>query len=540
MRVLPLVFALLPTVALAEAIPLTSRVSEVTLFPQGAMITRAVPFEAPAGAHELRLIDLPRGTPMESLRIRVTGATMGAVSTREDFVPPRPDDESAAVTAARDEVARLEEAMRAKADEAAAIRAAGEAADTRIGFLRQLGQGDALSGVDVDTLRDVSRMVGEETLAARRAALDAEGAARVVDREVKELSKELEAARQALAALVPETGPRNLVAVGITAEDAAEGMLEIIYFHSQAGWSPVYDAYLDLEASQITLGRGALVRQETGENWQDVALTLSTNQPSGAVEPGELWPELRRIADPEEVAPLVRSQKEAMSGAMAEMPMADAMVTADRAVTEIGAFSVTYTYPGAVDLASGADEARLALDDLTLVAETMALAVPKRDETAFLVAEFTNTSGEMILPSVATQLYRDGEFLGETRGRMIPAGGEARLGFGPIEGLRLKRLAERIEGDRGILSRSTRLAEKVRIEAENLTGQDWRLRLLDQVPYSEQEDLVITWNAEPRPQETDVEDKKGVLGWQIEIGAGEMREIELNYSLEWPEGKVLR
>ncbi|KPP86420.1 MAG: hypothetical protein HLUCCO07_06545 [Rhodobacteraceae bacterium HLUCCO07] len=540
MRALPLVLVFLPSLALAETIPLTSRVSEVTLFPQGARVTRAVPFEAPAGVHELRLIDLPRGTPMESLRIGVTGARMGAVSTREDFVPPRPDDESDAVRAARDEVARLEEAVRAKSDEAAAIRAAGEAADTRIAFLRQLGQGDALSGVGADTLREVARMVGEETLAARQAALAAEGEARAVDREVEALERELETARQALAALVPESGSRNLVTVGITAQDATEGTLEITYFHPDAGWSPVYDAYLDMEAGEITLGRGALVHQETGENWQEVALSLSTNQPSGSVEPGELWPELRRIGDPEEIGPLVRSQKEAESGAMADMPAAEAMVTEDRAETEIGRFSVTYSYEGALDLASGADQSRLALDDLTLAAEVIALAVPRRDETAFLVAEFTNTSGEMILPSVATQLFRDGDYLGETRGRMIPAGGKARLGFGPIEGLRLKRLAERVEGDRGILSRSTRLAERVRIEAENLTGEDWRLRLLDQVPYSEQEELVITWNAQPRPQEEDVDDRKGVLGWQIEVGAGETREIELNYSLEWPEGKVLR
>ncbi|WP_137702710.1 DUF4139 domain-containing protein [Marimonas lutisalis] len=539
MRALPLIFAFFPSLVLADEISLTSRVTDVTLFPYGARIVRQVPFEAPAGEHELRLIDLPQGTPMETLRVKVTGAVMGTVSTREDFVPPRGDRESDAVRAARDEVERLEEAVRAKADEAEAIRAAREAADTRITFLRQLGQGDALSGATPESLREVSRMVGEETLAARQAMLEAEGRARVVDREVKELREDLDEARQALAALVPEDEARNLVTVGISAEGDTKGTLEITYYHDAAHWRPVYDAYLDRDAGQIMLKRAALVSQDTGENWQGVALTLSTNEPSGEVAPGELWPDLRRITDPEEPRPVFRSQADA-AGAALSPPMVEPMVAEEQAVADISGLSVTYGYPGAVDLATGADEVRLALGDLSLDAEVLAWGVPKRDETAFLVAEFTNTTGEMILPSAATQLYRDGEYVGEARGEMIPAGGEARLSFGPIEGLRLKRLVERNEGDRGVLSRSTELSERITIEAENLTGEAWPLRVLDQVPYSEQEDLEITWNAAPRPTEVDVDDKTGVLGWDLQIGAGETQVIRLNYSLQWPEGKVLR
>ncbi len=121
-------------------------------------------------------------------------------------------------------------------------------------------------------------------------------------------------------------------------------------------------------------------------------------------------------------------------------------------------------------------------------------------------------------------------------------GAEARLPFGPIEGLQLSRVNERNEGgDRGgVLSRSNEITEKVVIEVENLTGESWPLRVLDQVPYSEQEDLVITWNAQPRPTQVDVDDQKGVLAWDSEIAAGETQTINLNYSLQWPDGKILR
>ncbi|MEZ5716529.1 MAG: mucoidy inhibitor MuiA family protein [Paracoccaceae bacterium] len=541
MRVLPLVLAFFPTLVLADEFTLQSRVSDVTLYGQGANIVRRVPFQIPAGSHELRLIDLPAGTPMETLRVKVEGAAMGSLKLRESFVPPVEDRESPELKAARAEVERLEEAVRAKADEASAIRAASEAADTRIAFLRQLGQGDALSGSSADQLREVARMVGEETQTARQAALEAEGQARAVDREVKDLTEALEKARAAERALVPEAEERNLVAVQVSSEAAADGVLEISYFDYRAEWMPVYDAYLDRKASQLVLKRGAYVRQETGENWEGVALTLSTNAPSGEVAPGELWPERRRIVDPPKPMAM-RSMDGAMVGALAEPVMESPVVVEEAAMgVSMDGLSVSYSYPEALDLASGADAVRLALGELSFDAEIKALAVPKRNATAFLVAEFTNTSGELILPSALTQLFRDGAYVGQTdAGDPIPAGAEARLPFGPIEGLRLSRVVTRNEGDVGVLSRSNRIDEKVRIEIENLTGEAWPLRVEDQVPYSEQEDLAITWSAQPRPAEVDVDDRKGILAWESEIGAGATAKIELGYAMEWPDGKELR
>lgn len=543
MRALSLVFAFFPGFVLADEILLTSKVSDVTLYPQGAKIVRLVPFEAPAGRHELQLIDLPRGTPMETVRVSLDGASMGAVTLRDDYVPPVPERESDALKGAREEVERLEEAMRAKADEAAAIRAATEAANTRIQFLQQMGKGEALSGSAVEDLRNISRMVGEETLAARQAALSAEGRARVVDREIKELGEALEKARQNMQAMVPEAQARNLVSVAVSGETAMQGMLEISYYDWRAGWSPVYDAYLDREAAAVTLKRGALVRQNTGENWSDVAIAMSTNTPEGAVAPEALWPELKRIMDPVEVDSSPRSKRvdSQVMGAMVEPAMEAPVMVEERASVSFDGLSVQYDYPGKLNLASSADTVRLMLGELSFDAEIKAVAVPKRDRTAFLVAKFTNTSGELILPSALTQLFRDGSFVGEAaRGEPIAAGGDASLPFGPIEGLRLSRVNVRNEGDRGVLSRTNQITEKVVIEVENLTGERWPLKVLDQVPYSEQEDLVVTWNASPRPAQVDVDDQKGILAWESEIAAGETAEITLNYSLEWPEGKILR
>ncbi|MDQ2089629.1 DUF4139 domain-containing protein [Marimonas arenosa] len=543
MRALPLVLVFFPSVVLADEIALTSTVSEVTLYPDGARIVRSVPFAAPAGDHVLRLLDVPAGAVMETLRVKVDGATMGAVTVRESYVPPRGDTESDALKAAREEVERLEDAVRAKADEAEALRLAKEAADTRITFLGQLGEGEALTGATADQLREVARMIGEETLAARQAQIAAEAQARAVDRDIRDLKDDLADAEAALEALVPETEERNLVEVRITAAAATDGRLTLIYNDWEAGWMPVYDVHLDQAGGtrSLRIERKALIGQSTGENWQGVKLGLSTSRPGGQSEPGVLWPRKLEIGDPEPPRPVLMRKSSDMAGAA----MPEAMVMAEpsiveEAVTRIGEFNVVYDYPTPVDLANEADDVRITLGTVEISPDLQALAVPRRDQTAFLTAAFVNESGEMILPSDEAQFFLDGEFVGRRGMAHIAAGAEARLSFGPIDGLRLKRVVDRNEGDRGVLTRSNEITEQAQIEVENLTGRTWPMRVLDQVPYSEQEDLVITWTARPRPSEVDVEDGKGILAWEFEIGAGETRTIDLNHRIEWPEGKVLR
>ena len=118
---------------------------------------------------------------------------------------------------------------------------------------------------------------------------------------------------------------------------------------------------------------------------------------------------------------------------------------------------------------------------------------------------------------------------------------EVKLPFGAIEGLRLKRdMPVTAEGDRGVFTTSTQREEKAVLEVENLTDEVWPVRLLDQVPYSEQEDLEITYAAEPAPTEVNVDGQRGILAWEFDIAPGETKAVDLTTVMQWPEGMALR
>nr|MBP6677772.1 DUF4139 domain-containing protein [Paracoccus sp. (in: a-proteobacteria)] len=214
-------------------------------------------------------------------------------------------------------------------------------------------------------------------------------------------------------------------------------------------------------------------------------------------------------------------------------------VVVDSAIAGVVGETVIYDYPTPVDIRDGADALRLPLDAHDLTPEIVAEAVPRHDDSAYLVADTVNTTGAVILPGDAT-FYADGALVGRGALELTAAGDDMKLGFGPLTGIKLERhLPDETEGGSGIIVKSAERQETAVLSIRNLTGEAWPLRVIDRVPVSRQEDLRIDWSAEPAPDETDPKGKRGLLVWNGEIAAGEERSITLKTSLRWPDGMML-
>lgn len=539
---LSLCLCLLPFAAQADMIETSAPVREATLFAYGAALARQADFTAPVGSHEIIIPGLPSGTDAATLRISAPeGVTIGAISLADGRLPATDGAKRPEVEAAEAEVKRLEDVLRGKESAVAAIRAQAEAAAAQIDVLRGVGQmqaAGAAAGGTLDQIRALNALIGEEVLAARQAALAAEAEAATADRALEADRKALEAARQALAALTTEGGEGSTLSIALTTTVDGPVALRIETITGDAHWSPLYDARLTRQGdATLTLDRGVVIGQDTGEDWRDVKLTLSTAHFGERTEAGGLWPNLRRIETKEDRDS--RAVEEAMAGGMAE-PVMEPEVVESRSVAVFVGMTVTYQYPTPVTVRTGVDALRLPLDRLSFTPAIRADAVPLRDETAYLTAAFTNDGKEVILPGPVT-LYHDGALIGETELGLIAAGDEATLGFGPIDGLRLTRtIPDRVEGQGGILTTSNEQTETAVLKVENLTGEDWPVRVTDQVPYSEQEDLVITHSAEPAPTSEDADGLRGILNWDFTLKAGQSQEIRLQHALKWPEGMVLQ
>ncbi|TRW98856.1 mucoidy inhibitor MuiA family protein [Paracoccus sp. M683] len=531
--------ALLPaTAALADRIDMPAPVSSVILYPQGASVTRTLQLSAPAGQHDLVIPGLPVGTDPAALRIQAENLTLGSVQLQSARALPDHAPESPAILAARDQLRAAEDALRDFDRAGQALRTRAEALRQRAQITRDLLQGDSrLPAAEIpDTVEQMGALI--EDLLNRADEQDYQIAMREPDRQpLLDAIGRAQAELAALRAQVQQAQSETLVLTVQATDQPAS--VSITGFVPSAGWQPDYDLRLDRSADTLTMQRGVSVWQSSGEDWSDVALTLSTARPQSQTAPTEVPSWMPRFGQPDRDRNQRRTME--MSADMAGVLHGAPAMAAPIAEAKMSTMGVTviYDYDGPVTIRDGVDALRLTLDDKALTPEVIAEAAPRFDDRAYLVAETVNTTGEPILPGPVT-LYADGALVGRSFVDLTADGDDLRFGFGPIDGLQAElRLPEETEGESGLIRRQTTLHETATLIVRNLTAEEWPLRVVDRIPVSRQEQLRVDWSAEPEPSETDPDGRLGVLYWQAPIAAGDTREIMLTTDMRWPDGNEL-
>ncbi|KEJ91044.1 DUF4139 domain-containing protein [Sulfitobacter donghicola] len=540
MRFLSVALVALPLPIMAETFTTTSSPTAATVYSGFAMVTREVSVEVPAGAHQIILPDLPQWVDAGSLRASISGADITSTRLRTAALPPQPDSDSQAVVAAKEQIKLAERALRDLDDAIQDAELAIQSAEARLAFLGNLSSSETLPS-DPLALAELAAMIEAQTLTAKQTQLNAQREARQISEARPDLLRDLEDAKAALDALTPPAEPKALLALSVDAKEAGT-IIATVSYPARASWQPTYDVALATgDDATMTLRRAALVHQNTGENWDNIALTLSTLTPSGQIVPSELYPPLLRFEDPQLRAKLQRSVS-GLSAGMAEDVAEPAMMeAAPSPQPNFDGPGVRYTLPSPISIAQNAEGARVELDALEFGARVFARAVPASDQTAFLMAESENASKESLLAANSAQIFVDGTLVGQSYFSAVPAGGEIVQAFGPIEDLRLKRtVLDLSEGDRGLISRTNAQTQEIRMEIENLGAKAWDVELLEAIPYSEQDDLEIEWSAKPQPSITDVDNRRGLMQWNFSIGANDNKEITTEQFIRWPDGKVLR
>ncbi|MFD2440586.1 DUF4140 domain-containing protein [Paracoccus kondratievae] len=74
--------------AFADRIEATARVTDVTVYPWGASVTREASLDLPDGAHELVIPGIPEGIDPASLRVTAKGAVIGATGFQQERALP--------------------------------------------------------------------------------------------------------------------------------------------------------------------------------------------------------------------------------------------------------------------------------------------------------------------------------------------------------------------------------------------------------------------------------------------------------------------
>ncbi len=537
-----LCFAALIVPALADT-DVTSKIDAVTVYPDGATVTRIIHVELPQGGSVLRARDFPPGLDTASLRVEGEGGgrlVIGSIDAR----PPRADRPPTDPA--------LENRIEALRDERGALDDKIEAANARKAFAQKFaetspaGLGDKGQARPLSEWREAFSAVQDEVAAANTAVREAERRQRDIDREIERLEAQQNA-----------DPPRKMeVKIDLTAEAATAATLRVSYSVRSARWLPMYDVRLDSGARgrkpALDLVRRAEILQNTGEDWRDVDLAVSTVRTAKGGTAPDLRPLIVRYpvqrpsagaampAAPRVAQQLTAGEERAEPVAPApDMKLARSITAEEReAAVDTGGYQVLFRLGERVSV--GADEGvksfRLASTSIT--PELLVRATPALDTTGFLEASFKHDEDAPLLPG-RIAIYRDGIYVG--RGQMPLTAKEqpVRLGFGADDRVRIERtVANRSEGATGIITTSKTDQREFKIAVRNGHDAAIRMAIEDQLPVSEIDDVKVEMlPGSTAPTERDVRGRRGVVAWNFELGPGEARDIRFGWRVRWPSDK---
>ncbi len=550
-------FLVLPSSAFAKDIITQSAITKVTVFPNGAEITRQATIELNENGDQVLILKgLPQHLSANSLRVegQTTGQLeIGSVDHNVQFVTANVLDKT--------QRKKIEDQIEGLKDQRNLLDSKIKISQTQKQLIEGLAKLPARpvhiygeSDANKENWPSLFDMMGQKLAITYNTLHETRIARRLLSKEIDELLKKLEAQ--------PNRQKRHsIVKVNVKVLEPAKGTITVRYQIRNAGWQPVYDARLNTVAEKpsLNLVRMASIYQHSGESWQNVKLLLSTTQPArGVTAPNlrplsvEFAPDYAELAQAKQRRNFGYSMKKKMDdrqvagSAMMEAPQMDkprpapapVMRTARmaKAVVHSKTFQTTFEIAGKVSIAPNGQRKKLKIMDENFSPDLVARAVPKRNTNAYLYAHFELPAKATPLLAGRMFLFRDGIFVGKGYLPQIGPREKHEMGFGIDDKIKVKYAElKRNKGETGLFTSSKTDKRQFKITVKNLHDNSVKVKILDQIPYTTNEKIVIELlPTTTPPTQKNLKDKRGILSWTRTLSGGQEDVIRLDYQINWP------
>ena len=455
------------------------------------------------------------------------------------------------------------------------------------------------------TQQQLNRLKASRELKSKALSLDAEE------------EKINERRRQILAELVNLGGkqsvPMSEVEVRIEAPAACRGSFTLTYYVRNAGWFPSYDIRSGGLSEPVEISYKANIFQNTKEEWKNVALTLSSSNPTT----GSIAPQLRTwwldygLAPPrynlnltsntvsgivfdEQREPLPGAtslqfsyvgytpRTERITGNSMNVTMQEDATALDEAV--VVGYGVSNQLAGAapgvrIRGTAASDRKVVEVDFADFDAESAVMEVeqtqnqlgyefeirqpytipsdgksvaaeigrfdlpaayiyqstPKIDKDAFLVAEATGWEKLNLLQGEAN-VYFENTFVGKSILDPGQTSDTLRFSMGRDRSIRIERTKENDYSSRRAIGSNQTQTVAWKFTVRNTRPEPVVLTLTDQLPVSRNSTIAVSAEELSGGR---LDKESGIVAWRLELKPGEQRELHLRYAVKYPKGRSL-
>ena len=516
---------LLPVVTRAEegTQDTPSTIKEVTVFRQGAEVHRQGKVSIAAGRSVLKFSGLSPSLNPQSLQFTATGEfTILSVSHQLNYLTePKPTREIEALEGRKkqfEQQFKRENALGQVFQEEEALLLAN----------KQIG--GQQTGVPIDGLKATAEYFRQRLREIKLEQLEIAQRKETLQDSINRLAlqlQQLNAAGQARSV--------SEVLVAVDAPGAVRADFSISYLVSQAGWSPLYDLRVKSVGQPVELGYKAQAYQQSGEDWTNVRLTLSTGKPMSTAQRPVLntwWLREYLIA-----AVAGRSEMQKMDLEIEDEM--DAGTLTSRAIPaqgpQVQAYDQATTFEFQIktpyDIPSDGQQYVVSIGEETLPASYEYYAAPKLNPHAFLTANVTGWEQYRLLSGPAN-LFFEGAYLGKSQLNVNVASDTLSFSLGIDEGIVISREKEKQFTDKQFIGNKKTQTIGWEIEVRNSKRGPISIVIEDQYPVSTTEEIEVELGAH---KGATVDKDNGKLRWELELESGKTEKLGFRYSVKYPK-----
>lgn len=502
----------------------TTTVESATVYLSGAQVSRSAEVTLQAGTNHLVFQNLSTRLSEQSIQI-ATDKPISILSVRKGIADKMLSSEK--LDSLKQLKRELESNIQLKQTEETVLQ---RELDILISNKDLRGESQ---NITAEEIRQAMNYFREKLTEIETSRLDLSNAIRksreelnVIDEQIEEINRQQKQKSGRIIAEIESPGMRTVT-------------LTVSYFLGNAGWYPSYDVRVTDVGQSLSLTYKANIYQNSGIDWENVKLSISSAQPLTSTRIPTVQPVYLRFLQPqnrerfEDIGVSAELQKEMEQAAPTSR---DRNIPAPPPVTVTQnqtSFSFNIEQPYSV---SGSGEAKtVAMQEHTLDADYRYFAIPKVRPTAYLTAMVTGWE-ELNLLNGEMNLYFEQTYVGQSQLQANAPGDTLRFSLGQDDRIVLERNRLREFTDKNFFGNRVRETTAWELVVRNTKNRPIELTLIDQIPVSTHEDINI--DLEERSGAV-LEPNTGELSWDLDIDAEASASRVFRYRVEYPSGKEL-
>lgn len=350
----------------------------------------------------------------------------------------------------------------------------------------------------------------------------------------------------------PDAKPDYRIIVTVVAEAATTVTISINYFVPNAGWAPTYDLRTESVDKPIQLTYKATVFQNTGNDWKDVKLTLSTANPKQNFNMPVLNPyfvDVYRNALPKKTAKTstgseVFNTTTTLSAPSfnyngSTSPKSDVVISSEQAyehvVMDENLIQAEFEIKLAYSIPSDNKSHFVSILHKELKTNYVHKTIPKLDLKAYLTARIYNYEELNLLPGKAN-VYFGGTFVGKTFIQTDGTGDTLELSLGQDKNVTVTRTKIKDKSKEKVMDNDKYYDVAYEIIVKNGNSRSIDIEILDQVPLAKSQQIVIEkmeLNGAKQNEAT------GEIMWRNTIKARDNKKSSFSFMVKAPKNMQL-